>query len=78
MTNLEKLILERVRVEAKIRSLKVIAINKVFVNIKDYPADIIQRCVALHNSMHIELGKGIPDIRKIDDIIDDLEAKLDM
>lgn len=77
MTKLEKLLQERDQVDAKIRSYKVISINKAYASLLNNKT-VPQHVKVLYNSLHKELSKGMPFVVKVSDLIDQLEVHLDL
>ena len=77
MTNMQELIKQRTVIDAKIRSLRVIKINR-YIAILTVAGSLKKNELKLYNKLHEELQKGIPNFEKVDDIIDQLEIILDL
>ena len=77
MTNMQELLKERMAINAKIRSLRVIKINR-YVAILVKAGSLNKNELKLYNKLHEELQKGLPNHDKVDDIIDQLETILDL
>lgn len=77
MTNMQELLKELMAINAKIRSLRVIKINR-YVAILMKAGSLNKNESKLYNKLHEELQKGIPNFEKVDDIIDQLEIILDL
>ena len=77
MTNMQELLKERMAINAKIRSLRVIKINR-YVAILVKAGSLNKNELKLYNKLHEELQKGLPNHDKVDDIIDQMEIILDL
>ncbi|MEG3033985.1 MAG: hypothetical protein RR877_00660 [Aurantimicrobium sp.] len=77
MSNMQALLKERLVINAKIRSLRVIKINR-YVAILMKAGSLNKNELKLYNKLHEELQKGIPNHDKVDDVIDQLECILDL
>ena len=77
MTNMQELLKELMATNAKIRSLRVIKINR-YVTILANASSLNKNELKLCNAFHEELQKGLPNHDKADDIIDQLETILDL
>ncbi len=77
MSNMQALLKERLVINAKIRSLRVIKINR-YVAILVKAGSLNKNELKLYNKLHEELQKGLPNHDKVDDIIDQLETILDL
>ena len=77
MTNMQELLKERMAINAKIRSFRVIRINY-FVTILANASSLNKNELKLCNAFHEELQKGLPNHDKVDDIIDQMEIILDL
>ena len=77
MTNMQELLKQRMAINAKIRSFRVIRINR-YVAILTNAGSLNKNELKLYNKLHEELQKGIPNFEKVDDIIDQLEIILDL
>ena len=77
MTNMQELLKERMAINAKIRSFRVIRINY-FVTILANAGSLNKNELKLYNKLHEELQRGIPNHDKVDDVIDQLETILDL
>ena len=77
MTNMQELIKQRTVIDAKIRSLRVIKINR-YITILTVAGSLKKNELKLYNKLHEELQKGFPNHDKVDDIIDQLETILDL
>ena len=77
MTNMQELLKQRMAINAKIRSLRVIRINR-YVAILTNAGSLNKNELKLYNKLHEELQKGLPNHDKADDIIDQLETILDL
>ena len=77
MTNMQELLKQRMAIIAKIRSLRVIKINR-YITILTVAGSLKKIELKLYNKLHEELQKGIPNFEKVDDIIDQLEIILDL
>ena len=77
MTNMQELLKELMATNAKIRSLRVIKINR-YVAILLKAGSLNKNELELYNKLHEELQRGIPNHDKTDDIIDQLETILDL
>ena len=77
MTNMQELLKERMAINAKIRSFRVIRINR-YVAILTNAGSLNKNELKLYNKLHEELQKGLPNHDKADDIIDQLETILDL
>ena len=77
MTSMQELLKERMAINAKIRSLRVIKINR-YVAILVKADSLNKNELKLYNKLHEELQKGLPNHDKVDDIIDQLETILDL
>lgn len=77
MTNMQELLKELMAINAKIRSLRVIKINR-YVAILVKAGSLNKNELKLYNKLHEELQKGLPNHDKVDDIIDQLETILDL
>ena len=77
MTSMQELLKERMAINAKIRSLRVIKINR-YVAILVKAGSLNKNELKLYNKLHEELQKGLPNHDKVDDIIDQLETILDL
>ena len=77
MTNMQELLIQRMAINAKIRSLRVIKINR-YIAILTVAGSLKKNELKLYNKLHEELQKGIPNFEKVDDIIDQLEIILDL
>lgn len=77
MSNMQALLKERLVINAKIRSLRVIKINR-YIAILTVAGSLKKNELKLYNKLHEELQKGIPNFEKVDDIIDQLEIILDL
>ncbi len=77
MTSMQELLKERMAINAKIRSLRVIKINR-YVAILVKADSLNKNELKLYNKLHEELQKGLPNHDKVDDIIDQMEIILDL
>ena len=77
MSNMQELLKELMATNAKIRSLRVIKINR-YVAILLKAGSLNKNELELYNKLHEELQRGIPNHDKTDDIIDQLETILDL
>ena len=77
MSNMQELLKELMATNAKIRSLRVIKINR-YVAILLKAGSLNKNELELYNKLHEELQKGLPNHDKTDDIIDQLETILDL
>ena len=77
MTNMQELLKELMAINAKIRSLRVIKINR-YVAILVKAGSLNKNELKLYNKLHEELQKGLPNHDKVDDIIDQMEIILDL
>lgn len=77
MSNMQELLKELMATNAKIRSLRVIKINR-YVAILLKAGSLNKNELKLYNKLHEELQRGIPNHDKTDDIIDQLETILDL
>ena len=77
MTSMQELLKELMAINAKIRSLRVIKINR-YVAILVKAGSLNKNELKLYNKLHEELQKGIPNFEKVDDIIDQMEIILDL
>ena len=77
MSNMQELLKELMATNAKIRSLRVIKINR-YVAILLKAGSLNNKELKLYNKLHEELQKGLPNHDKADDIIDQLETILDL
>ncbi len=77
MTSMQELLKELMAINAKIRSLRVIKINR-YVAILVKAGSLNKNELKLYNKLHEELQKGLPNHDKVDDIIDQLETILDL
>ena len=77
MTSMQELLKELMAINAKIRSLRVIKINR-YVAILVRAGSLNKNELKLYNKLHEELQKGLPNHDKVDDIIDQLETILDL
>ena len=77
MTSMQELLKELMAINAKIRSLRVIKINR-YVAILVSAGSLNKNELKLYNKLHEELQKGLPNHDKVDDIIDQLETILDL
>ena len=77
MTSMQELLKERMAINAKIRSLRVIKINR-YVAILVKAGSLNKNELKLYNKLHEELQKGLPNHDKVDDIIDQMEIILDL
>ena len=77
MSNMQELLKELMTTNAKIRSLRVIKINR-YVAILLKAGSLNKNELELYNKLHEELQKGLPNHDKTDDIIDQLETILDL
>ena len=77
MTNMQELLKQRMAINAKIRSLRVIKINR-YIAILTVAGSLKKIELKLYNKLHEELQKGLPNHDKVDDIIDQLETILDL
>ena len=77
MTNMQELLKQRMAINAKIRSLRVIKINR-YIAILTVAGSLKKNELKLYNKLHEELQKGIPNHDKVDDVIDQLECILDL
>lgn len=77
MTNMQELLKQRMAINAKIRSFRVIRINR-YVAILTNAGSLNKNELKLYNKLHEELQKGLPNHDKVDDIIDQLEIILDL
>ena len=77
MTNMQELLKELMATNAKIRSLRVIKINR-YIAILLKAGSLNKNELKLYNAFHEELQKGLPNHDKADDIIDQLETILDL
>ena len=77
MSNMQELLKELMTTNAKIRSLRVIKINR-YVAILLKAGSLNKNELKLYNKLHEELQKGLPNHDKTDDIIDQLETILDL
>jgi len=74
---MQELLKERMAINAKIRSLRVIKINR-YVAILVKAGSLNKNELNLYNKLHEELQKGLPNHDKVDDIIDQMEIILDL
>jgi hypothetical protein len=74
---MKELLKELMATNAKIRSLRVIKINR-YVAILLKAGSLNKNELELYNKLHEELQKGLPNHDKTDDIIDQLETILDL
>ena len=77
MSNMQELLKQRMAINAKIRSFRVIRINR-YVAILTNAGSLNKNELKLYNKLHEELQKGLPNHDKVDDIIDQLEIILDL
>ncbi len=77
MTNMQELLKQRMAINAKIRSFRVIRINR-YVAILTNAGSLNKNELKLYNKLHEELQKGLPNHDKVDDIIDQMEIILDL
>ena len=77
MTNMQELLKQRMAINAKIRSFRVIRINR-YVAILTNAGSLNKNELKLYNKLHEELQKGLPNHDKVDDINDQLEIILDL
>ena len=77
MTSMQELLKELMAINAKIRSFRVIRINR-YVAILTNAGSLNKNELKLYNKLHEELQKGLPNHDKVDDIIDQLETILDL
>ena len=77
MSNMQELLKELMATNAKIRSLRVIKINR-YIAILMKAGSLNNKELKLYNKLHEELQKGLPNHDKTDDIIDQLETILDL
>ena len=77
MASMQELLKELMAINAKIRSLRVIKINR-YVAILVKAGSLNKNELKLYNKLHEELQKGLPNHDKVDDIIDQLETILDL
>lgn len=77
MSNMQELLKELMATNAKIRSLRVIKINR-YIAILLKAGSLNKNELKLYNKLHEELQRGIPNHDKTDDIIDQLETILDL
>ena len=77
MSNMQALLKERLVINAKIRSLRVIKINR-YIAILTVAGSLKKNELKLYNKLHEELQKGIPNFEKVDDIIDQMEIIPDL
>lgn len=77
MTSMQELLKELMAINAKIRSLRVIKINR-YVAILVKAGSLNKNELKLYNKLHEELQKGLPNHDKVDDIIDQLETIFDL
>ena len=77
MTSMQELLKELMAINAKIRSLRVIKINR-YVAILVKAGSLNKNELKLYNELHEELQKGLPNHDKVDDIIDQLETIRDL
>ena len=77
MSNMQALLKERLVINAKIRSLRVIKINR-YIAILTAAGSLKKNELKLYNKLHEELQKGLPNHDKVDDIIDQMEIILDL
>ena len=77
MSNMQELLKERMAINAKIRSFRVIRINR-YVAILTNAGSLNKNELKLYNKLHEELQRGIPNHDKVDDVIDQLETILDL
>ena len=77
MTNMQELLKQRMAINAKIRSLRVIKINR-YITILTVAGTLKKNELKLYNKLHEELQKGLPNHDKVDDIIDQMEIILDL
>ena len=77
MTNMQELLKEYALISAKIRSLRVVKINR-YIAILLKAGSLEVKELKLYNELHEELQKGLPNHDKVDDIIDQLEIYLDL
>ncbi len=77
MSNMQALLKERLVINAKIRSLRVIKINR-YIAILTVAGSLKKNELKLYNKLHEELQKGLPNHDKVDDIIDQMEIILDL
>ena len=77
MSNMQELLKELMTTNAKIRSLRVIKINR-YIAILMKAGSLNNKELKLYNKLHEELQKGLPNHDKVDDIIDQMEIILDL
>ncbi len=77
MTNMQELLKQRMAINAKIRSFRVIRINR-YVAILTNAGSLNKNELKLYNKLHEELQKGLPNHDKVDDIIEQMEIILDL
>ena len=77
MSNMQELLKELMATNAKIRSLRVIKINR-YIAILMKAGSLNKNELKLYNKLHEELYRGIPIHDKVDDVIDQLECILDL
>ena len=77
MSNMQALLKERLVINAKIRSLRVIKINR-YIAILTVAGSLKKNELKLYNKLREELQKGLPNHDKVDDIIDQMEIILDL
>ena len=77
MSNMQELLKELMATNAKIRSLRVIKINR-YIAILTAAGSLKKNELKLYNKLHEELQKGLPNHDKVDDIIDQMEIILDL
>ena len=77
MTNMQELLKQRMAIDAKIRSFRVIRINR-YVAILTNAGSLNKNELKLYNKLHEELQKGLPNHDKVDDIIEQMEIILDL
>lgn len=77
MATMNELLQERTQIDSKIRSLRVIKSNRMVALLLS-SGSLQGRQLEIHNNLHKELTKGIPSQNEVDDILDQLEAALDI
>ena len=77
MSNMQELLKELMATNAKIRSLRVIKINR-YIAILLKAGSLNKNELKLYNKLHEELQRGIPNHDKVDDVIDQLDCILDL
>lgn len=76
-TTLSELLKQRAIIDSKIRSMRVVRINKQIVLLMK-SGSVNKGLLAIYNKLHKQLNLGLPDIYLIEDLINQLEALLDI